>query len=609
MSNRIDLFQVAQTALTLPAMTVAIFVDGTMCPILETKEIIRDTWPDFSRARLEYNPVQAVENNISDFLDIEKLFPMGKSLSVKAFYSGTLAGNSKTSNYSIFEGQIEKIETTLQSNNQSVEIIARDFSAAMERITVYGQRITKDSGTIFLNGFDTVFNPDGKANASDMPVDIHGRSYKIFSADTQNAKLWKYAEVIHYLLSEYVTIDQLHVPCLQRLLSITDKQIVRDLNVTGLSLVDALHRCCQRIGINFTFIPVDENYMSSQAIVFNKASTGRTVELNCQKSGQVSISKTNVTALRSQKNYWPNTHRFIGQGDYKIYEATFELIKTWDSSLEANTYHYFSPSTYADFYKVRDVYRKWTLNEAGDYSGLPYSRGDAFDFSTIFGVSNYVHKRRRFWPCLTTDSQNRSLGYYLQISYDDGLTWRQYEDAFNILTDECGIWLSSDQLNIDLILASAANKLRFRITASVISDERLITVAASGPVNSITPVIDHVVTLPRQFKYQKVSDRSIFAHSQDDIPGISDEIDDTNALYEFVRHLSYDSPEVIETIDFQTLVPVFDYRLGDIVVSSPESRDIFSCRNRSISHIENVHIDFQKQCTNLKVIRKKRYEK
>jgi hypothetical protein len=599
MSNRIDLFQVEQTALTLPATTVAVFVDGKMSPILEPKEIVRGTWPDFSRARLEHNPVQTVGNNIYSFQDIEKLFPMGKSLGIKAIYNGTSAGNAKISGYSLFEGQIEKIESALQSNSQSVEIIARDFSAAMERISVYGQRIAKDSNTIFLDGFDTVFNPDGKANAGNVPVDVHGRSYKVFSANTQNAKLWKYAEVIHYLLSEYVTIGQLHIPCLQRLLSITDRQIARDLDITGLSLVDALHRCCQRIGINFTFVPVDGN-VPSQSIVFSKANTGRTVELNYQKSGQVSLSKTNVAALRIQKNYWPNTHRFIGQGDYKIYEATFELIKAWDSSLEANTYHYFSPSTYSDFYKVRDVYRKWTLNEAGDYSGSPYNRGNAFDFSAIFDSSNYIHKRRRFWPCLTTDSQNRSLGYYLQVSYDDGLTWRQYEDAFNILTDECGIWLSSDQLNIDLILASASDTLRFRITASVVSDERLNAVVTRGRVNSIAPVIDHVITLPRQFKYQKVSGKSIFAHSQDDIPGISDEIDDTNALYEFVRHLSYDSPEVIETIDLQTLLPVFDYRPGDIVVSSPESRDIFSCRNkRSISHIENVHIDFQKQCTNL----------
>ncbi|MEJ2648529.1 MAG: hypothetical protein P8016_09010, partial [Sedimentisphaerales bacterium] len=357
----------------------------------------------------------------------------------------------------------------------------------------------------------------------------------------------------------------------------------------------------------FKFVPCNLSGSPNQAIVFYKNEIARKIELNYPRGGQINISRTNIVGLHSVKSFQPITHRFIGTGEFKVYEATFELVKAWDSSLENNICNLFSPSTNVNFYKVRDVFRKWALNEAGDYEETPYNRGTAFDFSAIFQSSNFARRRRRFWPCLTTDNQKNSLGYYLQVSYDNGLTWWQYQDAFNILTNECGIWLSSDQLNIDLIVASMDNNLRFRMTASIISDERLTAKVVDGPVNSAIPVVDHIVTLPRQFRYQEISGKSIFADITDGSLGTSNEVDDTDALYEFVRHLSADSSEVVETIDLQTPILGFDYRIGDVVVSGPESRDIFSCRNsRSKSYIENVKMDFQNQCTYLKIIRKRK---
>ncbi len=603
MSNRVDYFQPEQTAMAIPAATFAVFVDGVLCPVLGTKEIIRSQWPDFSSAILVFNPSNSLESDIDI---VQNLLGMGKSLGIHLFYNGAVPTGSNVSSYSIFEGQIENSEITLKSNVYRVEITARDFSAAMERITVYGQRIIKDTNTIFLDGFETVFNPDGKANASISEMNIHGKYYKVFSENSKNAEQWNYADVIHYLLCEYVTAGQLHIPSRERLLSLTENQIVRDLDVTGMSLIDALQRCCSRIGLKFKFVPTCRNSISSQAIVFYKDNTGKKVEINLQVSGQVNISKTNIASFQNKKNFWPVTHRLIGQGDFKVYEATFDLIKAWDVMLEGNIIDDYSPSMNPNFYKVRDVFRKWTLNEAGDYTSEPYNRGVPFDFSPIFKCTNYAKRRRRFYPCLTTDSQNRSLGYYLQVSYDNGLTWQSYQDAFNILVDECGIWLSSNYLGVDMVIASMKNELKFRITASVISDERLSAVITNGPVNSVVPVLDNIVTLPRQFKYQNVSSKSIFAGINDSQPGTPDEIDDTDALYEFVRHYSDDNSGIIEHIEIQTLLAGFDYSPGDIVISNPESMDIFSNYDtRSMSIIENVHIDFQKQCTNLNIIRKR----
>jgi hypothetical protein len=210
-------------------------------------------------------------------------------------------------------------------------------------------------------------------------------------------------------------------------------------------------------------------------------------------------------------------------------------------------------------------------------------------------------------PSLTTDKLGRSQGYYLQVSYDNGQSWRQYLYAFNILLDECGMWLSSDQLDIETWIAALRGFLRFRITASVVSDERLTAVVTDGPVNSTAPVVEHLMTLPRQFKYRKVSDQSIFAGATDETLGVPDEIDDSTTLYEFIRHTAEMSLEVIETFDIQTPSLMLDYQVGDIVSTSPESRDLLACRcdNRSTNRIVRVQMDFEKQCTNLKIVRQR----
>ncbi|MHC4790330.1 MAG: hypothetical protein ACYS8Y_02660 [Planctomycetota bacterium] len=608
MSNRIDFFQSTQNQLSIPAATVSVWLDGQLCPWLEMIEIIRSDWPEFSWAKLVFNPVAYDSSNIIAAEQIETIVAPGKSICIQQVYNGAIPGTSVFS-FPIFVGCVEKIETLLADGGERVEIIARDFSVKMERMTVYGQRVENANGsTLFLAGVDTVFNKDGRPNASVKQIDNDGSSYTVFCAEPSQAKLWSYAEVIDYLLCEYLPKGRLQTPAIEQLRSLTENQTVRDLDVTGLNLLQVLRRCSEDIGLEFKFVPRLVPVGPDQVIVFLRQRDSRIVELNCQQSGErVSVSKTSIARLHSRKNFYPITHKYIGQGDFKVYEATFELVKAWDGSLEDTDYDKFSPSTNPNFYQVKDVYRKWCLNEAGYYTGQPYNQGEAFDFSKIFNSGNFSRRRRRFWPALTTDKQGKSLGYFLEVSFDDGLHWWQYLYAFNNLLEECGVWLSSDRLDIDTWVAALKGVLKFRITASVISDERLSCVVADGSVNSAAPVVEDIVTLPRRFKYRKVSGQSIFAKVSDDSLGTADEVDDSAALYEFVRKRAGAASEIIETVDIQTPYLVLDYQVGDKISTSPESRDLLSIRadNRSTAWIERVQMDFEKQCTNLKIVRKR----
>lgn len=608
MDNRIDFYQSENRELSLPAGTASIFYDGSMCTWLEPVEIVCGGSNEFSRARLRVNRAglaDAVDNSCDQ---IERRIYTGASISISRIYGGGAEG-AGVFGTTIFAGQVEKVYRKLSPDKNEIELVARDFSSTLDRVRIYGQRVRQYDGTgVFISGADTVFNPGGKGNASTEPVEHNGTSYTVFARDPSSGKKWSCAHIIDYLLSEYIPPGRLNRPGIEQLRCIAREHTVRNLDVTGLSLTEALGRCCEPAGIDFKFVPKDSGGGPGQAIVFYRPGQTREVELNLQPLGEkLCISKTGISEVQSRKSFWPVTHKYIAQGDYKVYEATFELVKAWDPALEENNYDRFSPLTNQEFHKVKDVYRKWCLNEAGDYTVEPYNQGDPFDFSLVFEGDNYVHRRRRFWPMLTTDRQGNSLGYYLQVSYD-GVHWWPYMYAFNNLLNECGIWLSSERLDVNTWIAALKGLLRFRITASVISDHRLTAELCNGPMNSTVPVIEHILRAPERFKFRKVSGKSIFSDCEDETIGEPDVADDSDALYEYVRQQAAFASQPFEKADVVTPFLCLDYQPGDRIGCSTQSRDLLNywSDNRSLSWIKRVRMDFLKQCTHLHVLRQRR---
>jgi len=64
---------------------------------------------------------------------------------------------------------------------------------------------------------------------------------------------------------------------------------------------------------------------------------------------------------------------------------------------------------------------------------------------------------------------------------------------------------------------------------------------------------------------------------------------------------------IIEVINVQTPILAMHYEVGDRVTVSPDSRDILGVRrdNRSIFWIGRVRMDFERQCTDLRIFRKR----
>ncbi len=227
MSNRVDFFQSGRIELSLPAATVSVFVDGVLCPELELIEVVHGSWPEFSWVRLAYNPAAYPQAELTVAEEIESVTAMGKRIRIEWFYNGCAPGASAFS-FPIFEGKIEGIDTKLGPSGERIDIVAKDFSANIDRVTVYGQRVSSSDGsTVFLAGVDTIFNEDGKANSAVEYVENNGKSYAVFCAEPSQSRPWSYADVIYYLLCEYLPNSQLGAPSIEQLEALTENQIVQ----------------------------------------------------------------------------------------------------------------------------------------------------------------------------------------------------------------------------------------------------------------------------------------------------------------------------------------------------------------------------------------------
>lgn len=600
MSNRIDFHLPQEHQSSVPAGRSIVFVDGVLCPYLSVKELVRASAPTYGSARLVYNPAVCPQGQRIAPEDVDRIAPLGCRISIASVYDGGM-GQASVETLPLFAGRIEQIETNINGDGEFVEVVARDFAARMARITVFGRRLLDRSGrTLRLEGRDLTFNAADLPNASAVAVQCAGLWRRVFDDDTARATHWTCAEAIRYLLCEHLLPGDLAIPTIEQLEAFFAGRTLPAIDLTGDTLLDALERCCAATGVKFRFESAEPQTSCDQCIIFYRPGTGRAVELNHQPRGQrFDLARTNICRLSTTRRP-AVTHRFLGLGGWKTYEATFPLVKAWDPSLEGGPQELYAPSTNPDFAAVQDVYRRWCLNEAGDWSGPPYNRGEPFDFSRIFERADYTRRRRRFENALTT-RDGASTGRFLEVSYD-GATWREYTDTFEVLDDECGVRLTGDPLPAELWTAIAAGTLAFRVTAAAPSDTRLTAAASSRPVNSAAEVFDHLIE-SADFQYRKVSPQSIFYRT-----AAADERDDTQALYARVRHLCETYSPAIETIDAETPIVAQFFQPGDRVTCGPDSRDLLGIRRdtQSIFTIDRVTVDCEKQSTRLRILRIRR---
>jgi hypothetical protein len=312
MSNRVDFFQGECKDLVIPAARCEVFVEGGAYPFLEVVEIVQEGWPRFGRALLRYNPAAYEGSKSNSIEQIERIAAMGKRVEICRPYNAGI-GEVRIEPVWIFVGRVEHIEMRLGPKEQILEITAKDFSARLDRVTISGRRVATTGGeSTFNDGLEAVFNENDLPNASTQQVQHNCTSYTAFAGDGQETKYWSVAEVIIYILSEYLPFGQLQVPLAAFIEVLTGQKVADELDVEGKSVLEAVSDCCERAQIQFIFMPRQAEPGPREQIVFYHPGEGSRVELNLQYAGeQISISRTNVCELESQKQNEPSDSGII----------------------------------------------------------------------------------------------------------------------------------------------------------------------------------------------------------------------------------------------------------------------------------------------------------
>jgi len=509
--------------LALGAVAPAVLVEDQPAPWLELIEVVRQAGPRLNRAR--FRVVGRGWGPVGRFEDIATTARPGQAVCAGIICPGQ-AGSTAPVFWPVFRGMIASGQAILGEGAERVELEAWEEMAFRHGQAIDGVRVLRPGGgSVYVGAKEVVFNLNGEGNCSAELLEHQGRRYRVFDLLTEQAVPWTYGAAVQYLTSEYLDLGGLDAPSLASWEALTEGRVLRDVEVTGLTPLEAIDRLCRRAGLYFwsECVPAGGGQVRT-VLRFGRRGRGRVLSIQHQRAGEaLDLTRTNVWECHLRRQH-RTTLRVVGHGGIQRFEATFDLVQGWDPALEANNYDLYSPDTNADFVVVREVFRKWVLNEAGDYSEPPFQQGPAYDLSKVFGSERYGRRRRRFYACLSRGPSGRSLGYHLEASYDGGEIWQGYAGAFDVLLDECGVYLSGRQLDVALWYAIKKGLLRFRMTATVEADEPLRAEVYDGPVEAIRPVQTAVLDLGREFKCERVTPLSVF------YGGAGRPRDDTSAL-------------------------------------------------------------------------------
>ena len=462
-----------------------------------------------------------------DDLRLEQAAPRvrpGQTIGARLLRGGVLPGADR-GDLVLFEGSVTRVALDLAPDGEGLRLEAEDLAGQVLRRRVGGQRIRMASQSIeHAPGLDLVFDPDGRPNASAQTSAI------FVPPGSPGAWAWTLAEAVVYLLAEYGDSETLAVPPASEVRAALPDLVLCDVRLEGRTLGEALDALLEPAGGRAAVTVQPGAAGVSRRLELLLPGRAPAVSLAHQPVGAAfDPAATLLSDLSARMEFDAAPRRYVARGDRKVFEATLDLVPGWDDALVSYNWWNFIPSLNPNFEAVRDVLRKWVLNEAGDYSAAPYNRGDPPDLGPVFGGEPYVQQRRRFLDGLSRDAIGRSRGVLVEWSFDSGSTWQRMAMPMRVLPDECGFYLTGDTLRPEYLWACLTGSVRVRVTAAIESDSCLLA-EWTAPGDGSLPGRTRHLEVPAGYRYRKVSPSSRFYGE-----GGADEADDSARLRDLVE--------------------------------------------------------------------------
>jgi len=407
----------------------------------------------------------------------------------------------------------------------------------------------------------------------------------------------------------------------------------------GMNVAEAIGMVCEEAGLRFrivTEVEDGEPYVPVNKLYLGPRGAGERVTIAHESVPDETDDRTALERNECQSLVLRVDYRDVQKfpvivGDVRRYEITAELVPGWepdenlddvaaedfDTKLDAANAHVdlalegselTSDAWYRKYHRqgaehrsYRAVGRRWVLNTSGKYLPADYARetgpfgedayatfqpGDCGITDSVINadgqrvdlsVSAWVPRERPFLPCFSADAEGRSLGVYVEVSFDEGSTWHHIPAlAPRALDDAAAIHFEAD----DLVLifppggtwqttphfwqAIMAGDARVRVTCVIEGDLRL-TPTLDRDIFGSPVAAGRLFEVPGRFKSNRQDGgNSQFAGTSPTIPQARDNVTDIQAFAESLLDVCSSRQQAgLIVIPWITT----DYRLGQSVES------------------------------------------
>lgn len=460
-------------------------------------------------------------------------------------------------------------------------------------------------GTFKLVDDDIVFNPeiDGRIFGNRHGSLRYGKEQIAIFLDPNSVQTeagrtlhkggtasWTLSSAVHYLCW-ILNPEQLIVrnPTLRDLVrTFTDSvDLVRNVKIDdGDFLTDALDSLLNPLGYHWR---LSKERGRRYLRFYQRGTGGRLMWLNHQRFGEIfDPLKTNVEAQGVVFDAGRLANQIVGRGSKLQIEITAELCRGWDPAYDEYERDQLKNTEFTDEYlqeepAIEFAWRRWVLNEGGDYIGTRPEITDQFPPGVksrleAAGVLQWmVPRRREFKPTLTLKADGEPIGPTKGIEIEwssDGETWNPAGKwSIELLEKECGILIGSTEIPEELF--DAGDTAKIRVTATIETDFRITGFAERQGSSPIVAPVTAILDLDSQFHWRQVT--TLSKYKSGNRPSLAE--DDRDALQGFVESLRdrFDSVDVTGAVTLEG-VDQHDYTVGDRVAGIKGKNISFKAR-------------------------------
>lgn len=442
-------------------------------------------------------------------------------------------------------GRIVKFREVINRDVEQLEVVARLDHHLIGGLLQYYHTYDVIGDAVMVVEDDIVFNPviDDKVE-SNLSSDYEFEGFFIFvdpesmrttaarSTQGQAAQAWYLHEAVYYickLLFDMRNLGAFTLPDKDHLFKVFenfDEALFKNVRIPlGSSLPSALDKLLKPFGYSwYPSTKIDKDGNVQNVLEFFELGKGTNLDVYLERPGnRIDNLNTNLDDFSCEYSVADLTNQVAAFSKKILREGTFELHKGWDEDLDVTDLDDLKRENLDAQPELRDVGRKWVLNEAGDYTGLRTEITQYTDLTDLLG--DYVVKRRKLeTPVTRRDSDANNL---ITVDWMNPETeeWEPVKWSFSILERECGIYIEGDQPPEALwdLVQEDPSTARIRVTASIRGDSRTWTFADKQDSSPNGQVIESIIDLSSEFDDRAVLKTGSLQSKFKDDP--SDEID------------------------------------------------------------------------------------